>query len=282
MIEWWQHIPETLDPVVYTIGSFSLYWYALWFLSGFLVVWFLALWLARRKDAPCSEESITTLLFVLFLGALIGGRIGYVLFYYPDIFWSTPFLIVSPYDFHRGVWVGISGMSYHGGLLGVALALYWFARREKISFWQTADFVAFLAPIAVFFGRLGNFFNVELPGRITTQPWGMLFPGTFPEGVLRHPSTLYASFLEGIVLFVVLLIARKKMPFSGALTCLYLALYAIARFLGELFRRPDPQVGFFFGVLTLGQLFSLFMLSISFWIYIWLRRKNYVIIQKSV
>ena len=282
MIEWWQHIPERLDPIIFTIGSFSVYWYALWFLAGFLAVFFVALRLARRGDAPCSEECVSDMFPLLFLSALIGGRVGYVLFYYPDLLWLAPLRIFLPYDFGSGIWVGISGMSYHGGLIGVALALLWFSVREKISFLAAADFVAFLAPVATFFGRLGNFFNVELPGRITAQPWGMVFPDTLPQGVLHHPSTLYEAFLEGVLLFVFLIVFRKKMPFSGALTCLYLALYAILRFFGEFFRSPDPQLGFFFGVLTLGQFFSLLMLTLSIGIYVWLWKKNRAMIKESV
>lgn len=277
----WEHIPLILDPIAFTIGFFSVYWYALWFLAGFLAVFFLALRRARRGEAPCSEEHISALLLWLFFGALIGGRIGYVLFYNLDVFLTAPLLVLLPYDFGRGVWVGISGMSYHGGLAGVALALLWFVHREKISFWKTADFVAFLAPVATFFGRMGNFFNVELYGRVTEEPWGMVFPGTLPTGALRHPSALYEAFLEGVVLFLFLVVLRKKMPFPGALACLYITLYAILRFFGEFFREPDPQLGFFFGALTLGQLFSFLMLVLSFGLYGWLRTKNRAILEKS-
>lgn len=270
----WQHIPLMLDPVAFTIGFFPVYWYALWFLSGFLAVLMLAIFLARRGQAPCAEERVPDLFFTIFFGALIGGHIGYVFFYNPSVFLSAPLLAVLPYDFEHGVWVGISGMSYHGGLIGVAVALFWFVRREKISFWKTVDFVALLGPVATFFGRMGNFFNVELYGRITEQPWGMVFPMAVPAGVLRHPSTLYEAFLEGVVLFVLLLLLRKKMSFPGALVCLYAALYAILRFVGEMFRSPDPQLGFFFGTLTLGQLFSLLMFVLSVAGYVWLREKN--------
>lgn len=274
MIEWWQHIPLMLDPVAFTIGFFSVYWYALWFLSGFLLVFFLALRSARRGGAPCSEERIPDMFLFLFFGALIGGRIGYVFFYNLEVFWSAPLTVFLPYDFGRGVWVGISGMSYHGGLIGVALALFSFVRREKISFWKTADFAVLLAPVATFFGRMGNFFNVELYGRITEQPWGMVFPDAIPAGALRHPSTLYEAFFEGVILFVLLLLLRKKMPFPGAFVFLYTALYAILRFVGEMFRSPDPQLGFLLGALTLGQIFSLLMIVLSVAGYVWLREKN--------
>lgn len=286
MQEWWRHIPGTLDPIAFTIGFFSVYWYALFFLGGFFAILFLSVRLARRGEAPCPEECVSDLLFSVFFGALIGGRIGYALLYNPDAFLASPLMILSPYDFESGRWVGISGMSYHGGLVGTIAVSYWFVRRRGLPFWQTADFLAFLAPIAIFFGRLGNFFNIELYGRITGQPWGMVFPGVAPIGGLRHPSTLYEAFFEGILLFLLLLFFRKKMPFSGVparnamrsdaggLACIFMLLYAAFRFTMEFFRSPDPQLGFFFGAFTLGQLLSFAMFVAAGAMFSWLKRKN--------
>ena len=278
----WQHIPETLDPIAFTIGFFSVRWYALWFLTGFFSVLLPALWLARNGKCPFSKEMVFDMLLFLFFGAVIGGHIGYVLFYNLDAFLAAPYAMLLPYDFERGVWVGISGMSYHGGLIGAALALYWFARSRSIAFWKAADFTVLLAPIAIFFGRLGNFFNVELYGRITEQPWGMFFPGVMPDGMLRHPSTLYEAFFEGIILFILLISLRKKMPFSGGLSCVFLAGYAISRFLAEYFREPDPQIGLLFtslgSGLSLGQLFSIVMLSAASVLFLWLKRRNHATI----
>ncbi|MEK9151368.1 MAG: prolipoprotein diacylglyceryl transferase [Patescibacteria group bacterium] len=274
----WQHIPETLDPIAFTIGFFSVYWYALFFLGGFFAALFLAFRFASRGGFPYSQEVIFDMFLYIFFGALLGGHIGYALFYNLDAFIAMPHTAFLPYDFGRGLWVGISGMSYHGGLIGAALALYWFARRQKIDFWKAADFAVFFAPIAIFFGRLGNFFNVELHGRITEQPWGMIFPGVLPDGVLRHPSTLYEAFLEGVVLFALLILLRKKMPFSGALTCAFLAGYAILRFLGEYFREPDTQIGFLFGPpaggFTMGQILSVILFFASIALFAWLKHKN--------
>lgn len=279
MLEWWQNFPETLDPIAFTLGFFSVYWYAVFVLGGFLAALSFALWLERRGSAPCSAEGVFDLFLFIFLGALLGGRIGYVLFYNFDIFWMSPLQIFLPYDFVSKNWVGISGMSYHGGLIGVALALLWFTREKKISFWETADFVAFLTPIATFFGRLGNFFNLELYGRITERPWGMVFPTALPAGVLRHPSVLYEAFLEGLILFILMLFLRKKHLLPGRLACAYLSLYAVLRFLAEFWREPDPQLGLFFsslnGGFSLGQLFSLGMLGVAGIIFLWLRYKNY-------
>ncbi len=281
LISWWQNLPATLDPIAFQFGFFAIYWYAVFFLAGFFVALLFALWLARRGDAPCSTECIFDLFIFIFFGALLGGHIGYALFYNGEVFWQAPLKILLPYDFERGVWVGISGMSYYGGLMGVALVLYWFTRSQRkyfqrttLAFWEVADFAVFLAPITTFFGRLGNFFNLELYGRITERGWGMVFPAVAPLGTLRHPSALYEAFLEGAVIFILLLFLRKKLPFSGALTCAYLAFYSLARFCVEFFREPDPQLGLFWGIFTLSQIFAFVVFCLAGGIFVWLKREN--------
>jgi phosphatidylglycerol:prolipoprotein diacylglycerol transferase len=301
MLEWWQNFPQALNPIAFSLGFFSVYWYAIFVLWGFLAALLFALWLAHRGAAPCSAECVFDLFLFVFLGALLGGRIGYAIFYNLDVFLETPSRIFLPYDFVSKTLVGISGMSYHGGLIGVTLALLWFTRvparnasrqkrdagggkkyyqRPDVAFWETADFVAFLAPIATFFGRLGNFFNLELYGRITERPWGMIFHTSLPVGVLRHPSALYEAFLEGLILFILMLLLRKKHLLPGGLACSYLSFYAVLRFLAEFWREPDPQLGLFFsslaGGFTLGQLLSLGMLGVACIIFLWLKYKNYV------
>lgn len=284
---WWQHLPEALDPIALTVGFFSVSWYALFFLGGWATALLFCLWRGRKGEmVGYSQETILDLFILIFFGALIGGRIGYVLFYNLDAFMRAPLSIFLPYDFARGIWIGISGMSYHGGLIGAVIALLYFSRKKRASFWVAADFMALAAPVATFFGRLGNFFNLELYGRITERPWGMVFPGALPQGALRHPSELYEAILEGIVLFIILVLMRRRMPFPGALACLYLALYAIFRFIAEFFREPDAQLGFFFalpvGGFTLGQIFSVGMLAGAALIFRWLRRRNRAtIIQKQ-
>lgn len=275
-MNWWQHLPEVIHPIVFSIGFFSLYWYALFFLGGVFVSFLCALYFVRRGEAPCGEETLFDAFLFLFLGAVIGGRIGYVLFYNLDLFLNSPLSIISPYDFRSGVWTGISGMSYHGGLIGAIVALFLFTRRKKIHFWEMADFIVLFVPVATFFGRLGNFFNGELYGRMTEKSWGMIFPDALPVGVLRHPSSLYEAFFEGIVLFCVLLFFRKKMSFPGALSCLYIAGYAGVRFVGEYFREPDPQIGLLFGnSFSLGQIFSVVMFLFSAGLFLWLKQKNH-------
>lgn len=276
---WWQHLPEMVDPIAVTIGFFSLYWYAVFFLFAMSVVFLSASFFVWRNEAPYGREVIFDVLPLLFLGALIGGHIGYIVFYNLDFFLQSPLSAILPYDLERSEWTGISGMSFFGGLTGVGVALYFFVRKRGISFWKMADFIVLLAPFALFFGRLGNFFNLELPGRVTTVPWGMFFPGVDPSDTLRHPVVLYEAFGEGVFLFVLLLFFRKKMAFAGGLTCVFLLGYAFIRFTLECFREPDPQIGFLFvqglSGYTLGQVFSFVLFLGALGSFYFLRRKNY-------
>ncbi len=279
----WQYIPESINPIAFSVGFFSVRWYAFFFLCGFLAAMLFILELRKKEDIYWSKENIYDMFFTLFLGVYVGARLGYVFFYNMDVFVRDPLRIILPYDFHLGVWVGISGMSFHGGLIGAALGLYWFARTRKMSFWWLADRVSLATPIALLFGRLGNFFNMELYGRVTDKPWGMYFSGTLPLGVLRHPAPLYAAFLEGATLFVLLLYIRfrYKKLFPGALAALFLMGYATLRCIGEYFREPDPQIGFLFGGLTLGQVFSMGMFVIGISVFSWLKWKNHVTIERQ-
>ena len=264
----WQHIPESLDPIAFRAGFFSVTWYALFFLLGVIG----AHWFFKRREGEISGENRLDLFVGLFVGAVIGARLGYVLFYgYSETFLHQPWRIISPYDFEQGVWTGIAGLSFHGGLIGVAITLFLFARYKGLPFWKLADSVSLIAPIAIFFGRLGNFFSLELYGRLTEKPWGMIFPGIEPLAMLRHPSSLYEALFEGVCLFFLLFFAARKKLFPGAVTLLFLSGYAIFRFIGEHFREPDPQIGLFFAYFSLGQLFSLGMLGITFILYIWLK-----------
>jgi len=281
MQEWWQHLPETIDPIAFSIGFISFHWYALFFIGGTLVSLFLGIFLIRKGESVLSEEEMFDIFLFLFIGACVGGRVGYVLFYNFDFFLQSPLSIFSPYDFRLGVWTGIAGMSFFGGLVGAGIALFLFVQKKSsfkrsFSFWERADFLSLLAPVAIFFGRLGNFFNVELYGRVTRVSWGMFFPTTLESSeVLRHPSTLYEAFFEGIILFIILFFLRKRTSFPGALTCIFLAIYATFRFIGEYFREPDPQIGLFFeGLFSLGQLLSLGMFFLVLLLFFWLGKVN--------
>ncbi len=237
-----------IDPVAIQLGPLNIHWYGLMYLFGFLGAWLLA-----RKRAPrngWSNEEIEDLLFYAALGVVIGGRTGYMLFY------NLPELLSNPLSYFH-VWEG--GMSFHGGLLGVFLAVWIFGRKHQRPFWAVTDFIAPLVPIGLFFGRIGNFINAELWGKISDVPWAMIFPAAGP--LPRHPSQLYEATLEGLILFIVLWIYSSRPRPTMAVSGLFLALYGIFRFLVEFVRLPDPQLGYLaFGWVTMGQLLSLPMI----------------------
>jgi phosphatidylglycerol:prolipoprotein diacylglycerol transferase len=198
------------------------------------------------------------------MGLIIGARLGYVLFYNLPFYWQHPLAIVSPFDPMNHEFIGIYGMSYHGGLIGAILASALFAKKYRVNFWRLANFTTPAIPAGYFFGRLGNFLNGELYGRITSSAWGMYFSNAiaadgFSSPQLRHPSQLYEAFLEGFVLFAILWPLRNNPKYEDKLYGLYLCGYASARILAEFFRQPDSQIGFLFGFMTLGQLISLIM-----------------------
>ncbi|HIF9093680.1 TPA: prolipoprotein diacylglyceryl transferase [Photobacterium damselae] len=252
-----------IDPVLVQIGPLAIRWYGLMYLIGFAF----AMWLAnRRADQPGSgwtKDQVSDLLFAGFLGVVIGGRIGYVLFYNFDLFLANPFYLFK-------VWTG--GMSFHGGLLGVITAMFWYGHKNGRTFFSIADFIAPLVPFGLGMGRLGNFINGELWGRVTDVPWAMIFPTGGP--LPRHPSQLYEFLLEGVVLFIILnLFIRKPRP-TGAVSGLFLLCYGSFRFFVEFFRQPDAQLGFFDGWLTMGQILSTPMILLGAAILIWAYKKK--------
>jgi len=247
-----------IDPVLVQIGPFAIRWYALAYIAGILLGWrFIRGRAAAMKNGPSAEE-IDDFVVWATLGVVIGGRLGYVLFYKPDYYFSDPLAILQ-------VWRG--GMSFHGGALGVIAALVLFARKRGIRLLTLADLVAAAAPIGLFFGRIANFINGELWGRVSDVPWAMVFPRSGPEP--RHPSQLYEAGLEGAVLFLVLL-AVARLPVArareGFLTGAFLVGYGVFRTIAELFREPDAFLGFFAGGLTMGQLLSAPMILLGIWL----------------
>lgn len=240
-------IVHHIDPVALRIGSFELHWYGLMYLIGFAVGWALARWRASRPGSAWSGVQVDDLLTQVMLGVIIGGRLGYVCFYDPALYLADPLEIFK-------LWHG--GMSFHGGLLG-ALAAFWiFARNHHKSFWQVSDFVAPLVPQAIMWGRLGNFINGELWGKVSHAPWAMLFPGAGPEP--RHPSQLYEALLEGLLLFIIVWIYSGKQRKPGSVSGLFAVGYALARMAVEFVRVPDSHIGYLaFGWLTMGQLLCL-------------------------
>ena len=240
-----------IDPIAVAIGPFAVRWYALAYIVGLLIGWRYCIWLAGMPPRLIERRDLDDFLVWATLGVVLGGRLGYVLFYNLSYYSQHP--IEALYLWH-------GGMSFHGGALGVILAIVLFTRARAIPNVAFADLICAAVPIGLLFGRIANFINGELFGRETTVPWGMVFPHGGP--VPRHPSQLYEAFCEGILLFLLLFIAERygarRRP--GMLSGLFLAGYAVARMSGELFRQPDTQLGFIsiFGLdTTMGQLLSL-------------------------
>ncbi|HET9018140.1 MAG TPA: prolipoprotein diacylglyceryl transferase [Acetobacteraceae bacterium] len=239
------------DPVLVRFGPLAIRWYALAYIGGLLAGMWLVQRLAQRRPAVATPQMVGDFLTWATLGVVLGGRLGYVLFYQPGYFLTHPLHILE-------VWGG--GMSFHGGMLGTAVAIALFCRHHRIPVLGFADRIAVAAPIGLFLGRVANFINGELWGRPAPEwlPWAMIFPNAGP--VPRHPSQIYQALLEGVVLFaVMLLLARSERLRAryGWLTGAFLCGYAIARGTGELFREPDAFLGFLFGGVTMGQVLSL-------------------------
>lgn len=247
-----------IDPVLIEIGPFALRWYALAYIGGIILGWWLARRLMALPPVAATREQADDFVTWATLGIILGGRLGYVLFYRPGYYVSQPWEALY-------VWQG--GMSFHGGMLGVILAALIFCRRQGIDPLLFGDRVAPVAPIGLFLGRIANFVNGELWGRVTDVPWAMVFPTGGP--LPRHPSQLYQAFLEGVCLFVLLQVlvripSVRARP--GLLTGTFLAGYGLARFIGEFFREPDAHLGFLVAGATMGQLLSLPMIAAGAWL----------------
>ncbi|MBE7638075.1 prolipoprotein diacylglyceryl transferase [Sneathiella sp. P13V-1] len=253
--------PE-IDPILFSIGPFAIRWYALAYIAGLIIGWRLMIHFAKAPGSAITPEQVDDFLVWATLGVVLGGRLGYVIFYKPSFYLANPGEIFM-------VWQG--GMSFHGGFLGVVVAALLFAKRRNLPVFSLADLLAIVAPVGLFFGRVANFINGELYGRVTDVGWGMVFPGGGPEP--RHPSQLYEAILEGALLFIVQMVLRNtefgKKP--GVATGVFLIGYALARGFVELFRQPDAHLGFLIGGSTMGQLLSIPMILVG--AYLILRRE---------
>jgi len=259
------------DPVIFHIGPLAIRWYALAYVAGILLGWRYAVGLVRNtrlwggQTPVANGEQIDDLILWITLGVIVGGRIGYILFYAPNLIWSDPLEIFQ-------VWKG--GMSFHGGFIGVVTAVILFALGNRIDMFKLGDIVAPAVPIGLFFGRIANFINGELWGRQTTAPWGVVFPE--PAGPWqRHPSQLYEAALEGIVLFLILRFATHRLLWlqrRGAVCGLFMAGYGLFRISLESVREPDAQMlPFLRDVITMGTLLSIPMLLVGLWL-VWRAR----------
>jgi phosphatidylglycerol:prolipoprotein diacylglycerol transferase len=258
--QFWNHIPEHINPVLVQIGQFQVRYYGLMYVVAFSIVYLLVLYRVKKEKYAYSKDIIQNYFIWAVLGVMIGGRLGYVAFYNLKYFIAHPLEIILPFSFTNGFhYTGIGGMSYHGGLIGVLLGSVFFCYKNKINFWHFTDLIISAIPLGYTFGRIGNFINGELYGRVTTMPWGMYFP-LDPTHQLRHPSQLYEAFFEGVFLFFVLWSMRKKSLFNGFLLSLYLIGYGLVRFFIEFVRQPDTQLGFISGPFTMGQLLCFFMI----------------------
>jgi len=249
-----------IDPVFLHLGPLPLRWYGLMYIIGFIAAYFLILSGVKREKIGWTRDDVADLVFTVAMGIILGGRIGYVLFYDLPAYLAHPLKVFA-------VWEG--GMSFHGGLTVGILACVYFVRKKKTPFYRVADIVTTTIPIGLGLGRIGNFINGELYGRITDLPWGMVFPGG--GSLPRHPSQLYEAFLEGPVMFLIIwILGRKKRP-AGVISWSFIALYGLFRFSVEFFREPDRQLGFIFGQFSMGQLLSFPMLLLGlgmvFWMY---------------
>ncbi|MCJ7540518.1 MAG: prolipoprotein diacylglyceryl transferase, partial [Desulfobacterales bacterium] len=199
---WWQHLPEKMNPVIFSLGGFRLQYYGLMYLVAFAVVYILVIYrIKREKQFRISADEIQNLMIFMMIGVIVGGRLGYVIVYNPLYYLKNPLEIFLPFNFSNGItFTGISGMSFHGGLIGVIVSIWIFTRKTGFNFWNTVDLFAPAVPLGYTFGRIGNFLNGELYGRVTDIWWGMYFP-LDPLLQLRHPSQLYEAFFEGIFLF---------------------------------------------------------------------------------
>ena len=261
MLYFYQHLPEFLSPIAFAIGNFEIRWYSLMYLVGFLVVYVLL------KRQLTNANLILDFLIYSFIGLIVGARLGYVFFYDFEYFRMDPLAVISPFDL-EGNFTGIFGMSYHGGLVGVILSSIVFSKIYKVNFFEWTDFVIPAIPLGYFFGRIGNFLNGELYGKVTSHFWGMYFG----DGILRHPTQLYEAFLEGILLFLILWPIRTKSKFPGNLLAIYLFGYGVVRFFVEFLRETDEKLLYSF---TIGQWLSILMIFGSVIIFFWLKNSKF-------
>jgi phosphatidylglycerol---prolipoprotein diacylglyceryl transferase len=276
---WWQHLPQHISPVIFQIGSFKLQYYGLMYIVAFGITYGLVTYRLKHEENrfQISRQQVNDFTTVIILGLMVGARLGYVLFYNLSYFIQHPLEIFLPFEFSNGItFTGISGMSYHGGVIGILIAGWLFTRKHTINLRDMADLFVPGIPLGYTFGRLGNFINGELYGRVTSAPIGMFFP-LAPGNAPRHPSQLYEAFSEGLFLFAVMWSIRKVKAPKGAMLAFYLIGYGLVRFVIEFYREPDVQLGFVVGFFTMGQILCASMIAAGgalFFYFRWLEHRT--------
>ncbi len=241
-----------ISPIAFSIGEIDVRWYGLMYLLSFVIGYFLIKFFVKERKVKFSSDFISDLLLTILIGVILGGRLGYILFY------NLPYYLSNPADIVQ-IWNG--GMSFHGGMLGVILGLIILAKIKKVSLYTITDTIIPAVPIGIILVRIGNFINAELYGRITDSAFCFNFP-TDPNNC-RYPSQLINAFLEGFCTFLILFLLRKKIKTPGILSWLFILCYGAFRFIGEFFREPDLQIGYYFDILTQGQIFSIIMIVVA-------------------
>jgi len=263
---------HNFDPVLIDLGIIQIRWYSIAYILGILIGWMYAIKIIKfTSENKYNFKKVTAkefddLILYLVLGIIIGGRFGYVIFYNFE-YYSQNLLEIFK------LWEG--GMSFHGGLLGVIISIYIYSKKTKTSFFKFADIISCTAPIGIFLGRIANFINGELYGKVTTLPWGIVFPNA--DNLSRHPSQIYEAILEGIILFLLInyLALKKKLLYrAGYVSCFFLIFYSILRIFSEIFREPDVHIGFLLNYLSMGSLLSLLTIIVGLFIILSLKKNE--------
>jgi len=252
-------IKPSIDPVILSLGIFDIRWYSIAYIAGFIIGSIIIKYLNKKLLNILSDKQIDSFFIWSIIGVIIGGRIGYVLFYQTSYLFTNPIYIFK-------IWMG--GMSFHGGLIGIIISMYIFCRKNNTQFFYLADLVSIVAPIGLFFGRIANFINMELYGRITNFPFAMIYPEI--DSQPRHPSQLYEAFFEGLIIFIILFAYFNKTrsnPRIGKISGLFLILYSIFRILIEFLREPDIHIGLILNIASMGQILSIPLLIIGIMIF---------------
>jgi phosphatidylglycerol:prolipoprotein diacylglycerol transferase len=278
-MEYWNHIYEHFNPVAFNLAFIPVHWYGIMYVLALLVALWFAKWIIKKDKINIEEETIDSYFIWLEIGIILGARIWYILFYdpYTSYYLSQPWQIFNPFS-PDGEFRGISGMSYHGAVVGATLATYFYTLKNSVDIYEILDVLALAVPVGFVFGRIGNFLNQELIGDITDVPWGI-----YVDGVLRHPSQLYEALFEGVFIAIFLYMYRKKRAFKGELIAIYGLLYGIARFIVEFWRMPDIQLGYLYGGwLTMGQIQSMVMILCSILLYLAIKYRLIISTNKNI